>query len=240
MFTAEHFAWMALCILLILGLTALSQMRKFSFHTAATVMACIALCSEISKIITDMRFVNGVDASAGMVIDAGSLPLHLCSMLIFVFFYLPFCKNEQIRSRLSSFIVPVGIFGSILAILFATSGTDFRTSDAYQCFLYHAGMLWFSLYLLLTKQAPMGVQAWLQNVAAMLCLSVIMIWVNGLLQAYDTNFLYVVRPPLEGLPVLNLNNGWYAYLATIVLSGIAGLTAIHLPFILKEKRRIKV
>ena len=56
----------------------------------------------------------------------------------------------------------------------------------------------------------------------------------GALQAYDTNFLYVVRPPADGLPLLNLDNGWYAYFGALVLCGFVGITAVHLPFVIKE------
>ena len=36
------------------------------------------------------------------------------------------------------------------------------------------------------------------------------------LQSYDINFMYVAGPPMEGLPLLNLNNGWAVYFLTLV------------------------
>lgn len=78
MFTLEHFIWIGICVLFIISLSYISIKNKFSFKKAALIMACIALISEISKIMSDMTFVNGVDASEGMVIKAGSLPFHLC------------------------------------------------------------------------------------------------------------------------------------------------------------------
>ncbi len=199
-------------------------------------MAIVSLVSESSKIISNMKPAHWFDPSKGMVIDAAALPLHLCSLLIFAFFYLPFAKNERLKQYLLSLIVPVGLIGSLLAVLMATSGTDFTTPDAYQCFIYHAAMIWFAIYLIITKQAKLGVKPWLVNLASLFALAVIMIWVNGALAIYDTNFLYVVRPPVENLPILNLNNGWYAYFGTIMLCGFIGLTAVHLPFIIKEHK----
>ncbi len=234
MFSVNHFIWIGLCAVFIAVLTFVSLKFKFSFKTAAFVMAGVSLVSEISKIISDMEYVNGVDASEGMVIDAGALPFHLCSLLIFAFFYLPFCKNEGVKRYLTSLIVPVGLIGSFLAIIMATSGTDFTKSGPYQCFVYHAAMIWFAIYLVATKQSDLGFRAWIKNLATLFSLSVIMIWVNGALQAYDTNFLYVVRPPVEDLPILNLSNGWFAYFGTLIVLGFIGVTAVHLPTLVKE------
>ncbi len=237
MFGTNHIIWLAICTVFVMGLSLWSIKRRFSFKTAAWIMAGISFFSEMSKIFSDMEFVNGQDAAEGMVIDAGSLPFHLCSLLIFVYFYMPFCKNERAKQFLLGLSVPVGIVGSLLAMLIATSGTDFNDIGSYQCFIYHAGMMWFSLYLVFTKQVDLGAKAWLRNLISLFCLSIIMLWVNGALQAYDTNFLYVVRPPADNLPILNLNNGWYAYFASIVICGFVGLTAVHIPFILREKKK---
>ncbi len=237
MFTAEHFIWMAICVAFIGALSFLSYRFKFSFRTAAFVMAGISLASEMSKILSHMNYVNGTDPSEGMVIGADSLPFHLCSLFIFVFFYLPFAKNERLKKYLLGLTVPVGMIGSLLAILMATSGTDFTAAEPYQCFLYHSGMIWFAAYLIGTKQAELGKRTWIINMISLFAMSVLMIWVNGLLQVYDTNFLYVVRPPVEGLPILTLDNGWYAYYGTLLLCGFVGLTLMHLPFMIMERKK---
>ncbi len=234
MFTTEHFIWLGICAALIAMLTFFSLKFKFSFKCAAGIMAVVSLCSEISKILSHMEFVNGKDASDGMVIEATALPLHLCSLLIFVFFYLPFAKNERIKSYFTSLIIPVGLVGSLLALLMATSGTDFKSPEAYQCFVYHAVMVWFAIYLMAEKHADLGVRAWSENLITLGCIAVVMIWVNGALHKYDTNFLYVVRPPADNLPLLNLDNGWYVYFGTLLACGFVGISVVHLPFMIKE------
>ncbi len=234
MFSTEHFIWLGICAALIAVLTFVSLKFKFSFKTASFIMAFVSLCSELSKILSHMELVDAEDVSQGMVIEAGALPLHLCSILIFVFFYLPFCKNERAKSFLTSLIVPVGLIGSLLALIMATSGTDFTQPEPYQCFIYHAVMVWFAIYLIAAKQVDLGWRAWLKNLATLGSIAVIMIWVNGALQEYDTNFLYVVRPPAENLPLLNLDHGWYAYFGILLACGFVGITAVHLPFIIRE------
>ncbi len=236
MFTTEHFVWLAICAVIISVLTFLSVKLKFSFRTSAFIMAGVALCSELSKILTHMEYVNGKDASEGMAIDPEALPFHLCSILIFAFFYLPFAKNEKLKNFILSFSFPISIIGSLLALLMATSGTDFTTPEVYQCFIYHSAMLWFALYLALTKQVYLGFKAWRTNIITLFSLAFIMIWVNGALSEYNTNFFYVVRPPVEGLPILNLNNGWYFYFGTVIVCGLVGVTLVHLPSMIKERR----
>ncbi len=237
MFTTEHFIWLGICAVIIAALTFFSTKLKFSFRTSAFIMAGASLASEISKILSHMRPVNEDKISEGMVIEATALPLHLCSLLIFVFMYLPFCKCEKAKKFLTGLIVPVGLIGSLLALVMATSGTDFTTSEAYQCFIYHAVMVWFAMYLIISGEAELGRRAWLTNLATLGAVAFIMIWVNGALQVYDTNFLYVVRPPADNLPLLNLDNGWYAYFGTLLACGFVGITAVHLPFMIKEKKR---
>ncbi len=234
MFTTEHFIWIGICTVCITLLTFLSLRLKFSFRTSAFIMAGIAIASETSKILSDMQFVNGEDAAEGMVLKAGSLPLHLCSLLIFAFLYLPFAKNEKLKNFILSLTVPVGLIGSVLAIVMATSGTDFADIGSYQCFLYHSGMTWFAAYLVGSKQVDLGIRAWGRNLITLFAMAVSMIWVNSALQEYDTNFWYVVRPPVEDLPILNLNHGWYAYFGTILLLGLVGISVVHLPFVVKE------
>lgn len=48
--------------------------------------------------------------------------------------------------------------------------------------------------------------------------------------------LFIVRPPLEGLPFLNLNHGYYIYLFRVIMLGVIGLSLFHLPFIVKERK----
>ncbi len=237
MFTTAHFIWIGLCALLIASLTYLSLHFRFRFRTAALIMAGVSLASELAKILSHMEYVNGKDAADGMVLDAGALPFHLCSLLIFAFFYLPFAKEGKLKRFLLSLAVPVGLIGSALAILMATSGTAFTEAEPYQCFLYHAVMTWFAIYLVATDQVELGLDAYRRNLVTLLALVFGMLWVNSLLQSYDTNFWYVVRPPVEGLPLLNLNHGWFAYFGILLLLGFVGVSAVHLPFLLRERNK---
>ncbi len=233
MFTTEHFIWMGLCAVFIGGLLLISLKCKFSYKTAATVMSLICVASELCKIFTHIE----EPEEGGGVLGPQYLPFHLCSILIFLIFYCAMSKNEERVKSVTSFCLPVCILGGVLAILMATSGVDFLKPYAYQCFVYHAGLLWWALYLLITKQVELGRRAYLRNLGIMGCLVFVMLWVNSILSVYDTNFFYLVRPPVEGLPLLNLDNGWYVYFLTILVLGVLGITMVHLPAMLKERKK---
>lgn len=239
MFTGNHFIWIAICLVIIGALTFCSTKFNFSFRTSAFIMAGVSLASELSKVFSHMNYVNGVNVSDGMVIDAGALPLHICSIFIFLFFWLPFSKESKFRKYIINFFIPIGLIGATLSILMATSGVNFAKPYAYQCFIYHAVMIWYAIYLIQSKNTELGIKSWITNLISTFALAIVMIWVNGLLAVYDTNFLFVVRPPVDNLPILNLNNGWYAYFFTLVAIGFVGITLVHLPSIIIEIKNNK-
>ena len=233
MFTTNHFIWMGICAVIIGLLLLISLKFKFSCKQASLVMALIAAGSEICKIFTHIEDAPG----GGGVLEPGALPLHLCSILIFLVFFCAFSKHETQVSKVASLCVPVSLWGGVLAILMATSGVNFAKPYAYQCFLYHAGLLWWALHLLLTRQVDLGLKAYLRNLKVLGGMLFLMIWVNSALSVYDTNFWFVVRPPADGLPLLNLNNGWLCYFLTLVSIGLFAITITHLPAMMKERKK---
>lgn len=54
MFTAEHFIWMALSAVFIVGMTIISVKGRWSLRRAGYVMTAICAFSEISKMMSDM------------------------------------------------------------------------------------------------------------------------------------------------------------------------------------------
>ena len=234
MFTMQHLLWIGLCAVMIAALSLCSVRKKWSLRRAGMVMTAICALSEVSKVLSNM-----VESPAGgMHLDPLCLPFHLCSLMIFVVLYLTFGRDGRARQVLINFISVVGTLGSVCAILIPTNGTDFTTPDAYQCFVYHAGLLWFALHLILSGRARLGsVRTLGENIGILLALTFVMLYINGALAAYDTNFFYLTRPPMENLPVLNLAAGWYAYFLRLIALAAGILTLFHLPFILRERTR---
>ena len=241
MFTLSHFIWLGLCVAFIGGMLFAALKFKFSFKTATVITAIFSLASELCKIFTHIEDVTDSDGNViGGVLDPGALPFHLCSILIFVIFYLVFAKDSKRIELIKSFIVPVAILGGTMALLIPTSGVDFAKPFAYQCFVYHSVIIWFALYLLCTKQVSLNLHSYRNNMAILITLVFVMIWVNSFLSTYNTNFLYVVRPPMENLPLLNMNNGWLIYFLTLLGVAFVLFSLFHLPFILKDIKHSKL
>lgn len=235
MITSEHFIWIGLCLAFIVVFSVISVKKRFPLTSAGGIMTAICAASEISKIMSDMI----ENPKGGMSLDPLSLPFHLCSMMIFAVIYITFGKDGKSKQAVIDFVAVMGTLGSFCAIMIPTNGTDFTTILAYQCFVYHAGLLWFSLYLILTKKANMNLKTMLRNMGILAGLAFLMIYVNGALSAYGTNFMYVVRPPMENLPVLNLDHGWYVYFLSLMGLGIVLITLFYLPFIICQRTNTK-
>ena len=84
---------MGICAAMIGLLLLISLKYKFSRRQASLVMAFIAAASEICKIFTHIEQAPG----GGGVLEPESLPLHLCSILIFMIF---FCAFPGMKDRL--------------------------------------------------------------------------------------------------------------------------------------------
>lgn len=233
MFSTEHFIWMGLCALFIAGLLFLSLKKRLSLKAAGTVMCVICIASETSKMMSDLT--EGIEG--GMVLAPSSLPFHLCSLLLFAVFFITLAKDSPARQTIIDFLSVAGIVGSICAILIPTNGTDFADIGAYQCFVYHAGLLWFALYLICAGHAHLGRRAFGRNLLLLLGLVLFNFYTNSILSAYGTNFMYLVRPPMENLPFLNLNHGWFVYFLHLVSLGCIIMLLFHLPFMIREARK---
>lgn len=232
MFTPNHVIWLGLCALgIVLGLAA-AEKKNISAKTAGTVMCAISVFSESCKMMTHML----PSPQGGFALDPHALPFHLCSMQIFIVFFITFAKPSPLREKVVSFSVPAALLGGIMAMLIPTDGVDFRDPLAYQCFIFHAGLVWLALYFIRTRQVDMGRKAYGRNLLILLGLAGLMIYVNGALFAYGTNFMFLTRPPMEGLPILNLDHGWYGYFLSLAALAVVLMTLAHLPFMLSERK----
>lgn len=235
MFTTEHFIWMGISIVFIAVMTFFGVKKRMSLKCAGYIMSFICVISETSKMMSEM-----IESSkGGMVIDPRALPFHLCSLMLFGVFYITFGKEGKVKQTLIDFIAVAGVLGSICAILIPTNGTDFASIFSYQCFVYHAGLLWFAIYLIASGNARLGLKTFGRNMLVLISLVLAMLYINSILSVYGTNFMYLVRPPMKDLPILNLDNGWYVYFLSLVGIGVTLISLFHLPFIICEikKRR---
>ena len=91
MFTGEHLIWIGLCAAFIAAMTVLSRRNNWTLRRAGGVMTVICVCSEVSKIMSDMQ----ASPYGGMTLAPQSLPFHLCSMMIFAVLYITFGREGR-------------------------------------------------------------------------------------------------------------------------------------------------
>ena len=260
MFSGDHFIWLAISAVIFGILLFLSTKFKWSYKTATFVLLGIYVSSELFKIFTHMfpasrwlgegSTVDGFSGDLAKYLLPKSLPFQLCSFMIFFVFYMAFSKNQKGVEIAKSFSIQVFLLAGSLALILATClnskntahlGDSFKDSQfgPYYYFYYHAGMLWYGVYLLMTKQVKMGLKVWLTNLALLLCVFVIAFWATSFTLIYETNFMFVAAPPAKGLPLLNLNHGWHVYIVHYMMIAVILTFLFQLPAIIKEIKQKK-
>ncbi len=244
MFTLNHFIWLGICLVIILGVVLVNYKFKFSLKSNLTVYVVICIVCEILKMTTHINYVYEDDVLVRAYLSPRGLPLHLCSIQIFFIFALRFfVKKETTQQKLLLFMFPTMLIGATLALLIPTNGVDFTNPRLYEYFPYHAYMVGFSIYLVVNKHIKINFKAIIRNYGFVCMLFIFELWINSILSAYDTNFLYLQEPPMDGLPLLNLNNGWYVYLCVLVIAGVVLLGTVQLPFAIinyKKDKKMKL
>ena len=241
MFTMSHFVFLAISIVVIFLVIFLNHKFKFSYDTNIKALLVVGILSEIIKLSDVIVYKIGETfETTGGYVEPESLPFHLCTMQIFFVFALVFfIKSEKAKQVILEFMFPTMCIGAALALLIPTDGTEFNELRTYQYFMYHGYLVGFAVYLVMSKTILITWKTLFRNTAILFVFSIIAIYLNGIMQYAHTNFMFVSRPPIDGLPILNLNQGWHMYYLKLVLIGVILLFAIHFPFILHNKKIAK-
>lgn len=239
MFTLNHFIWLAIVLVTIIGLLILQKTKKIKYDTIITYMFIISIISELIKI-----FSNLIQTEAGgTVLDPADLPFHLCSIQIFFIFALKFViKTEESKQKLLGFMAPTMLVGGAIALFIPTVGVRFNKPQVYQYFIFHANIITFAIYVLKERLVNYTWKSFFRNISYLGMVALIATWINSLLSVTNpkVNFFYLCRPPMDNLPILNLNNGWFAYFFTIVGIALTFMFIFHLIVISIYKRNSKI
>jgi uncharacterized membrane protein YwaF len=125
-------------------------------------------------------------------------------------------------------------------MMIPTLSTQFTNPRTYQYFRYHAALVWFGIAVIMSGEIKMNIKALGQTIVGLLAAMMIGFYINGLTQC--TNFLYLSAPPMEGLPILNTDNGWFVYFLSYMALALSLLTLFYLPFFISgavKKRKGK-
>jgi len=240
MFSTQHFIWLAISVVIAVGMFVIYRRFHLSFDVVLNIMLVMSLCSETTKMFCNM--IPAPDGRTGLILDPGDLPLHLCSLQIFFMFALKFfIKSEKGRENMLAFMCPSMIIGAVMALLIPTVGTGFDVIQVYQYFIFHSFLIFFSAYILKEKLVKWRWKHYLQNIAYLGGIAMVMMWINSALSGVlgRVNFMYLVRPPMENLPILNLDHGWGVYFITLMTVAIVLIGIFHVIVMFCTTRKSK-
>lgn len=232
MFTASHFIWLGVLGALIVAGIILLKKLNISQKKVERAVLFLLVPLKIFHVCLSMK----ASADGGFVIDQTQLSFHLCSIVIYCVILINFIKNEKVLSVMKSFMTPCLLIGAFMALLIPTEGVDPSVPRVWQYMLIHGTLVFFGFYLMLVEKVDLTFKAFLHNLKLLLVVVVFGFLMNSVLEQYNTNFLFLRKPPMEGLPILNLDNGWYVYFVTLALVASALLFLVQLPFIIKGAR----
>ena len=239
MFTLEHFIWIGIVTLIIVGLLFLQSKYNLSFRFVLNMMLIISVLSEVTKILCNMM--PAPDGRTGMILDPGDLPFHLCSIQIFLLFGLKFIvKSPVIQEKLLGFMAPTMFIGAILAFFVPTVGVEFTVVQVYQYFIFHAFLVFFSIYIVKERMVRWTIGRYAQNLAYLGMFALLAMWINSSLSGVlpRVNFMYLVRPPIDGLAKLVTSfSAWIIYLLILFALALILIGLFHLTVYFIDKYR---
>ena len=240
MFTLEHILWIFISIAIVIAMLFIYKKFNFSFDTIINIMLVISVVSEVTKILCNMEPAPG--GRTGMILDPGDLPFHLCSIQIFLLFILKFfIKSDTGKEKMLGFMCPTMIIGAVMALLIPTVGVGFDIPVVYEYFVFHSFLIFFASYILKEKLVKWTLVSYFRNIAYLGGIALLCMWLNSALSGVlpRTNFMYLVRPPMENLPVLNIDNGWGVYIITLFVLALSLIGIFHLAVTLPAYIRAK-
>lgn len=253
----NHFIFLGICIVLIVVSLILLKKFKVPFNTVLNIMLVVAVASELVKIGEYIvpYYENG--EAIGVYFEKEGLPFHLCSIQIIFLFMARLCKEGSFKNKLLAFQYPTAFLGALLALMLATITIEFDRPLAWQYFLFHAFLLIYGLYIPMSKVVNIDTKMFFNTCVCLVGLFFVSIYINGLIAVPSQDvinssgdvvgateglyvwFFYSTKPPIKNLPILNLNNGWFVYILSILVIGIVAMTIVHIPFFVKDYKKHK-
>jgi hypothetical protein len=235
MFTTSHFIWLsAIAVLITLGLIAAKRFKLSNRAVGKAVMILLIVLKLFHMALSMKESEFG-----GYVLHQTQLSFHLCSIMIYTTVFVNIFAEKKIAKPLKSFMVPCLFIGAAMALLIPTEGTDPTVARVWQYMLIHGVLVFYGIYLATVEKVDLSFKAYLNNLKLLACVTLLGFLANSVLEQYETNFLFLRVPPMENLPILNLNNGWYAYILTYIIGVSVILGLIQLPIVLYFNKKRK-
>lgn len=166
---------------------------------------------------------------AGLWSIQTTLPLHLCSIFVFLSAYMLVTKNH----RIYEFAYLLGIAGAMQALLTPDAGIyGFPHFRSIQVMVSHGSIVTAAIYMTLVE----GFRPTIASVKRVLIgANIYMIFIFFLNLLIHSNYLFIAHKP-ETASLLDLLPPWPIYILLVELIGIIVCFLLYLPFWLSDRR----
>ena len=211
MFGTKHIIILAFCAVYIAAMIILLAKKRPSQHLVIRALLAIGVVSETLKVFTYI-IIN--EEEYGGYLPKTDLPFHLCSVQIIFMLIIVLTENEKVKGVLRAFMLPTCLIGGVAALLIPTSSSLSYNVITVQYFLYHSSIVTYAVYLYMTDEFSFTLRDYRNSLLMLFAFFFIAIYLNSWVNDYGhpINFMYVVNPPVEGLPYLNKDHGWLVYM----------------------------
>ena len=234
LFSVTHIIFMAV-IWLGAVFFAVFFARKFGYSKKLVwICTFLGLFCEIEKILFFMQ-----ETAGGYRLPAEHIPINMCPFQIFFMLALALAENPQKCKTILCYMYPSMIGGGFIGMLIPSviiqgyhGLTEFST---YRYFFFHGMIIFMGFYLFLSKPIRYTIKSYGTAIVFVFMTVLCSIWVNAFFGWDPTvNFWFIVRPPAENLPVLNLDHGWAIYVLQLIWICLLLFTLCYLPVIIRD------
>ena len=225
-----------LCLTLVLMAAALFFMIKYRIPMKKLnrIMLLMGIASETVKVV--FYVLANEDKSRGNgYLPKTDLPFHLCSIQIILLLILNLATNEKVKRVIYSFMLPTCLIGGFAAMLLPTSSARTAIAITIQYFIYHGAIVLYAIYLYCSKEINFEINDYFNALKCLVATFFVAIYLNSWVNDYqnDINFMYVVNPPVSGLPFLNRDHGWLVYIVHYALLCVLCVTLVYIKPVIK-------
>lgn len=248
MFSIQHIIWLVICAVGIFFASRWMLSKHIPLEKLLTVACILAAISEMIKIFANIQMVPAADGTAmHMFMEWRHLPFHLCSIQIFLIFYVRFAESKRNREAILAFMYPTCIIGAFFALLLPSIFTNgitpaqaFTHPIGYQFFIYHSMLIILGIYIARSGEVELTFKLFWSTLAIFYAFGFISLYLNSafayptytgttLLSVENTpNFFFTFRTPIN-LALTEIWQ-WYVYIAIIAVLAFLLIGAFYLPF----------
>lgn len=254
MFTVNHFIWLGISAVLIAGSLIWLFKYKPPLEKVLTVACIVSVLSEIVKTVSALQLVPSSNGTTmRLYMEMSHLPLHLCSVQIFLIFFAKFGRESKVKDALLAFMYPSCTIGATFALAIPTVfSTTIKPSQAfthpigYQFFIFHSMLIVLGIYIAYAKRQVIKPKHYFSTLGILGALAFASIYLNSvfaepiykngkLISVEDSpNFFFTYRTPI-GIKLTEMWH-WYVYIAIIAALACVLVALFYLPFFIKDYR----